>query len=88
MKDILDEIEDVFNKGIKSADKATIGQKLQEKRHSLHLTIGSISKISGLSEFFIKQIENDKINDIKISTMKKLSMAYDLSPDVFVKYMG
>lgn len=88
MEDILSELNGMFEEAIEVADKQTIGQKLEEKRNSLNLKLVDIARITGLSESLIGKIESDKLDDIKISTMKKLSIAYGIPAEVFITHMG
>lgn len=88
MDDVLKKINEAFDETIKNADKKSLGQKLIEKRLSLNLQTIDIIRITGLPESFIKNLENDEIKDLKISELKKLVMAYDISPQVFIAHFG
>lgn len=88
MSDVLNQIDKMFDEAIKNTDEETLGEKLQKKRESLGLKMVDIAKISGLSESLIGKIESNKIDDIKISTMKRLCGAYEVSPKLFIDRMG
>lgn len=88
MNDIIGELNTMFDEALEGADHETLGEKLRKKRTSLNLKLVDIARITGLSESIVGKIESDKIDDIKISTMKKLSIAYDVSPDLFITHMG
>lgn len=88
MNDILGDLNEMFEEALEGADTSTLGQKLQAKRESLKLKLVDIARITGLSESLIWKIESDKLDDIKISTMKKLSLVYDVSPQVFIAHLG
>lgn len=88
MDNILKEINETFDEAIENADKRTLGEKLQAKREEFNLKLVDIARITGLSESLIGKIESDKLDDMKISTMKKLVQAYDISPSVFIMHLG
>lgn len=88
MNDVLNQINEAFDEIIENADKRTLGEKLQEKRESLGLKKVDMARISGLSESLIGKLESDLIDDITISTMKRLCMTYDLAPKVFIDHLG
>lgn len=88
MNDILNEINQAFDEAIENADQRTLGEKLQDLRKAKGLKLVDIARITGLSESLVGKIEGDKLDDIKISTMKKLCIAYDVSPDLFIMHMG
>ena len=88
MSDVLSQLDKMFDEAIKKTDPETLGEKLQKKRESMGLKMVDIAKISGLSESLIGKIESNKIDDIKISTMKRLCGAYDLPPKLFIDRMG
>lgn len=88
MNDILGEINEMCDAALEVADHETLGQKLQKSRTELGLKLVDISRVTGLSESLIGKIESDKIDDIKISTMKKLSLAYELPVKLFIDHLG
>jgi transcriptional regulator with XRE-family HTH domain len=88
MSDIIRDLDSMFKEAIEGADHETLGEKLQKKRATLNLKLVDIARITGLSESLVGKIESDKIDDIKISTMKKLSIAYNISPKIFITHMG
>lgn len=88
MDDVLKQINDIFDEAIKNADGRSLGEKLQEKREEFNLKLVDIAKITGLSESLIGKIESDKLDDMKISTMKKLVQAYEIPPSVFIMHLG
>lgn len=88
MDDVLKQINEMFDEVIANSDKKSLGQILIEKRLSLNLKVDDIIRITNLSGSFIKSLENDEINDIKISELKKLVYAYDIPPKVFIDRLG
>jgi transcriptional regulator with XRE-family HTH domain len=88
MDEIFKQIDDMTAEAIKNADTETLGEKLQKKRELLGLKMIDISRISGLSESLIGKIEGDKIDDIRISTLKRLCVAYEVSPKLFIDLMA
>jgi transcriptional regulator with XRE-family HTH domain len=88
MNEILNELDSMFDEAIEEADKQSLGQKLQGKRLALNLKLVDVANATGLSESLIGKMESDQVNDIKVSTMKKLSMAYEIPADVFIAHLG
>lgn len=88
MDDVLKQLNEAFDEVIANADKRTLGEKLIEKREAEGLKKVDIARITGLSESLIGKLENDRLEDITISTMKRLVMAYDIAPNVFITHLG
>ena len=88
MSDILNELNDMFEEAMENAEARTLGEILTQSRTSLNLKLVDISKITGLSESLIGKLESDQVSDMKISTMKKLSIAYDVPAKVFISHLG
>lgn len=88
MKTVLDEINEMFDEALKNADYRTLGQRLIEERTSYHLNQNDIAGLAKLSIEIIKKLENDEINDLMISEVKKLCLAYRVSPNLFINYLA
>ncbi len=56
-----------------------MGYKLKEIREEKRMTQEELAQKSGVSRVTIVAIENDKIQDVKLSTLKKLASALDTS---------
>lgn len=85
---VLNELNEMFDEAIENSDKRTLGQILQEKRLAQKLKLADIAKVTELSESIVGRIEADQVKDMKISTMKKLSLAYGVSYKIFVDHLG
>lgn len=51
----------------------TIGARIRYYRNKNNLTLGDISKISGISMSYLSQIENNKQNNPSLDTLKKIA---------------
>ena len=49
-----------------------IGDNIRKIRQEKHLSMERLSKITGLSRYTIDKIEHSRINDFRLSTLKKI----------------
>ena len=57
----------------------TLGEKIKECRNKKHLTKADLSRITGLHARTIEYIENGKMHNLRLSTVKELSKALDVN---------
>jgi transcriptional regulator with XRE-family HTH domain len=58
---------------------STLGLTLKESRKNLSFTLRQVEEISGISNAYLSQLENDKIKNPSVNILSKLSSIYRLS---------
>ena len=88
MTDLLKELNEMFDEALENAEARYLGEILIQARGTLNLKLVDIARITGLSESLIGKLESDQVTDMKVSTVKKLSIAYDVPVNVFMSFLG
>lgn len=57
----------------------SIGTTLKEARKNLTLTLRQVEEMSGISNAYLSQLENDKIKSPSVNILSKLSSIYHVS---------
>ncbi len=58
---------------------STLGLTLKEARKNLSFTLRQVEEISGISNAYLSQLENDKIKNPSVNILSKLASIYRLS---------
>jgi transcriptional regulator with XRE-family HTH domain len=66
----------------------TLGQVLKESRERASKTLREVGELTGISDAYLSQLENDKIKKPSANVLYKLSSAYEVELDVFLAAAG
>ena len=66
----------------------TLGQVLKESRERASKTLREVGELTGISDAYLSQLENDKIKKPSANVLYKLSNAYVVELDVFLTAAG
>lgn len=71
-----------------NSDKRSLGQELRFARESLNLSLREIERTTGVSNAYLSQLENDKIQKPSPHFLNKLANVYGISFELIMEKAG
>ena len=63
----------------------SLGERVREIRLSKNISTTKLAKMSGVSRGTIDMLEHSRLNDVKLSTLQKVSAALDVDISNLIK---
>lgn len=79
----LEKLNNMFDKAQKDTKAKSLGEIVESKREKLGMSQADLARETELSASLISKIEGNRAKDLKVSTVKKLSMALNIDAMTF-----